>query len=721
MTLTLMLNNAVSGIQASQVALKNTSNNISNVNTEGYARRETEFTSNVLNGAGSGVAVGNVERITDAFLTTEVLRASSGAAEFEMAQKFHDRIQTFLGSPDDSASLTGRINTALSEISTLSLDPNSAARRLTVVTNLQGMLRDISYLAEQVQQIRADVDTQITADIDKLNLALTRLDELNDIIKREQVLSTDTADLEESRVRAMKEISEVIAVRFVYQPNGEVHVSTTGGQILLDSNRYDIQYDPVGVATTSATYDTITAHKVGINTGVAETDGTAFEAKIEGGTLNSLLTLRDVTMPDLATQLGELASQITDAINAIHNDSSAVPPPNVLQGHNTGLLGSDEHGFTGTTNMVISQPDGTMVTSLTINFTASPPTIDVDNAGTPTAAAGTTIDDLMTAMRTALGTNGTVTFTQGAMSIDVAGSANGASFLQPTTGASDRGGRGFSHFFGLNDLIKGDITSHFDTGLLTGAAHGYTTGQELQLQFKGQNSEVALEATVAMTTGESFTDLISDLNTEFSGFATFALNTSTGALEVTPAAAYATYEVEVVGDSTARGNTGLGFGQMFGLGDRYKSEQALDLEIREDIVANNGYLAAAKLDFTNTTSAGDLVLTIGDNRGAVGLDQIQNQTFSWTQQGGVSAFSGTIAQYTGALISDISQQGNQIDFILEDRASLLNEIDLRLQNFQGVNLDEELSNMVVFQTAYQASARVIRAADELFDTLLAAV
>ena len=36
----------------------------------------------------------------------------------------------------------------------------------------------------------------------------------------------------------------------------------------------------------------------------------------------------------------------------------------------------------------------------------------------------------------------------------------------------------------------------------------------------------------------------------------------------------------------------------------------------------------------------------------------------------------------------------------------------------GVNIDEELSNMVVFQNAYQASARIVQTANEMFDTLL---
>lgn len=37
----------------------------------------------------------------------------------------------------------------------------------------------------------------------------------------------------------------------------------------------------------------------------------------------------------------------------------------------------------------------------------------------------------------------------------------------------------------------------------------------------------------------------------------------------------------------------------------------------------------------------------------------------------------------------------------------------------GVSLDEELTNLVKFQRAYQAAARLVSAADELYQTLLA--
>ncbi|MBN8648487.1 MAG: hypothetical protein J0L55_11065, partial [Caulobacterales bacterium] len=47
--------------------------------------------------------------------------------------------------------------------------------------------------------------------------------------------------------------------------------------------------------------------------------------------------------------------------------------------------------------------------------------------------------------------------------------------------------------------------------------------------------------------------------------------------------------------------------------------------------------------------------------------------------------------------------------------------DTRRSNIEGVNLDEELVKLTSYQQAYAASARMIKAADEMYQTLLNAI
>ncbi|MFC3215276.1 flagellar basal body rod C-terminal domain-containing protein [Novosphingobium panipatense] len=53
-----------------------------------------------------------------------------------------------------------------------------------------------------------------------------------------------------------------------------------------------------------------------------------------------------------------------------------------------------------------------------------------------------------------------------------------------------------------------------------------------------------------------------------------------------------------------------------------------------------------------------------------------------------------------------------------DASARLGDAVNRRDSFSGVNIDEELAQMVVLQNSYSASARVISTASQMYDTLL---
>ncbi|MEC9313781.1 MAG: flagellar basal body protein, partial [Pseudomonadota bacterium] len=81
-----ILNIGTSALTAAQTALSTTSNNISNINTEGYTRQRAEQVTRPANYEGnfylgSGVTVNSVERIYDSFLATQVRSYTSQEAQ----------------------------------------------------------------------------------------------------------------------------------------------------------------------------------------------------------------------------------------------------------------------------------------------------------------------------------------------------------------------------------------------------------------------------------------------------------------------------------------------------------------------------------------------------------------------------------------------------------------------------------------------------------------
>ena len=105
---------------------------------------------------------------------------------------------------------------------------------------------------------------------------------------------------------------------------------------------------------------------------------------------------------------------------------------------------------------------------------------------------------------------------------------------------------------------------------------------------------------------------------------------------------------------------------------------------------------------------------IGDSRNMDQLLQLQSRDLMGAGSGGFQkVFSATVAKL-GAVV----QSGN----IAAEAAMALRDASLEAEaEYTGVNLDTEAANLIEQQQAYQASARILATARELFDTLLQSV
>ena len=713
-----VLNNALTALQTSQTALAVTSNNISNVNTPGYQRRVVIQEALEIGGAAGGVGISEVRRIAATFLTREGLSATAASGQFETEFRFHDRLQVLFGTPDENTSLPGRINSVFAAIADLTVDPSSNIRRSAFLNQLVDFTSSVRRLAENIQEFRFDADQEIEGAVNNINRALETVFLLNPQIEQGLITGQDISALQDQRDTALDDLSQYIDFRADEQPDGRIFVSTTDGIPLINDRMFNFDYSPAGVVSASTVFETITIHAVDPNNGVLSPQGTAIAPHITSGELRGLLNVRDQILPDLAAELGEFSSAVSDQLNTISNNGSSVPAPNNITGINTGLLSSDAHGFTGQTTLAVTDTSGTLVSRIDIDFDAG--TYSVDGGGA-VAFGGGTIGDVITSINTALGANGTASFSNGVLSFSAAGS-NGISFLEDATTPSSRGGRGFSHFFGLNNVLQADAPAHFETGLVGTDPHGFGTGETVNIVLRGPNGETAIDYTLTIAPG-TIGDIITQLNTAGSGmggFVSFALDAN-GKLSATPTAAFPGYEVEVVSDSTQRGGTGRSLSEIFGIGQQSQALQAKNFEIVPSLAGNPSALALAQLDISPSTTAGDVVLTIGDNRGALAMEALQDNGVDFNAAGGLAARNTTLENFATTLITEASTKAARAESQRDANQRLKLEINERIASIEGVNLDEELANLVIYQQSYNAAARIITAAEELFETLLNAV
>ncbi len=80
--------------------------------------------------------------------------------------------------------------------------------------------------------------------------------------------------------------------------------------------------------------------------------------------------------------------------------------------------------------------------------------------------------------------------------------------------------------------------------------------------------------------------------------------------------------------------------------------------------------------------------------------------------------SDTFSDYYKNLVAKVGNQSRAASDELTFADNFLSQLNTQRDSVSGVNLDEEASNLIIFQRAYQAAARLITTADEIYQTLL---
>jgi flagellar hook-associated protein 1 len=711
MSLNSIMNSAANALSVNQTALKTVSGNISNINTEGYNRRVVQQAPTVTGGAVTGVSIAEIRRITDSFLAREAFSSAGQAGAAGVESGFRDRANAIFGKLEGGASLVNRLSDVAAAFGQLAVEPASTARRITAVGEVQAALSAIGGMAQQVQALRQDANVQLSSELNRANALISQIAELNTGIKQAIVQGDTATGLLDLRDKALSDLSQLMDIQTYDQQDGRLFVALTDGTQIVGDLKAQFAYSTAGAVTTSTSFPAIKVTRVNVNTGDAVGPGTTLEGHLQGGSLRGLLDMRDNVLPDLAEELGAVAGGLADGLNAIHNGSSSVPAAATLTGVPTGLLASDTSNFTGATSVAVMDANGGVLRRVDVDFTAG--TISI-NRGAP-IGFGPTYGDFITALDTALAGDGSASIdAAGVITISAQQPGAGVAFLEDATNPSSLGGRSFAQVFGLNDLLRSAVPFSGAAGLGATDPHGFTAGGTMAFRLRAPSGEVLREATLTVS-GSSVTDLITSLNTAAGGYATFSHDPVSGGIVMSSAQGA---RMEVQNDSTSRGASGVTVTRMFGLGTAALADRAVGMTIRSDIRADPSKLAAAKLDLTPTTVAGEIIIGRSDNRGAQEMAALLDRRQSWPAAGGIAAGQMSIMEYTSQLVASQSQAAQSATDNKTYRDGVAAEVTTRRADVEGVNLDEELTQMIMYQQAYNAAARIMTTVQDMYDTLI---
>ena len=310
-TINSAINLITSALDADQMALNVTSNNVANASNPAYTREVPNWSENqpiYVNGLaiGTGVTVtGGVsqrDRVLNQRLDQQQQLSASSSALLTA-------LTTLQGSftPASSSSATGNIGTDITSFfdsyTQLESNPSSNSLRQQVLSNATTLAGDISGTAASLNEQQSSLDQSATTVVSQVNALTSSLAQINQQI---QSLSPnqDAGTLEDQRQSDLSQLSQLVGINQITTEQNGLSVTTTGGQMLASEGN--------SFAITSGSVNGVTHFFLG------GTDITT-ELASGGGQLGGLLTARDQSIPNTLASLDQLAYGIETHVNTVNN------------------------------------------------------------------------------------------------------------------------------------------------------------------------------------------------------------------------------------------------------------------------------------------------------------------------------------------------------------------------------------------------------------------
>lgn len=294
-----MLNIGFSGLNAAQIALNVTAQNIANVNTIGYSRQEAMMGS--LSGFGRldngmGVEVTGVRRITDDYLVSQHWRSRSYTGASYSFHQYINTTEQLLGS--ESMNIAKGLDSFFASLSAALDSPETPAQRSQIVSSAGALANRFGQLNESMLTQEKQIDDQLNSTVSQVNSYLKQVAELNTQISEQASKGVNTSVLEDSREQIVRELSTFMEVRVNRQSDGSFSLSLPQGQ-------------PLVLAGSSSTLS-LAGDSLSLSFGPQSFD----VPKLHGGSLAGVLEYRTTVLRPLRDELNQIAKKLADDFNA---------------------------------------------------------------------------------------------------------------------------------------------------------------------------------------------------------------------------------------------------------------------------------------------------------------------------------------------------------------------------------------------------------------------
>ena len=301
-----------SAIAAYQRALGTVSNNIANLNTEGYSRQDvtlgsgpTENRANVY--LGTGVVVTGVKRAYSEFAANSLRSSFSSLNTQDPLVTYSNRIIDVMGSA--KTGLTTALDQFFTSTRAVSAAPADSAARSQFLTSADGVAGRLRDLSGQLQGVETDTREEINAGLAKINTITSQLATLNAQLSKNTSIANQPPALLDQRDQLLTELSKIVGISVSTSLNGEVTAglgNSASRAILVSGNLAK----PLG-----AVFNDASASKVDV---LIDPYGTREQvSSLDSGSIAGLISFRQQVLEPAQSQLDTLTQVFATEVNKI--------------------------------------------------------------------------------------------------------------------------------------------------------------------------------------------------------------------------------------------------------------------------------------------------------------------------------------------------------------------------------------------------------------------
>jgi flagellar hook-associated protein 1 len=746
--ITQALRTAQSGLLVNQQALNTVSNNISNVNTPGYSKKVINFENVAIAGVPAGVKISSVVRKVDEGLL-KTLRIENGELNtFTGKQDALDRLQELFGAPGENSSVSHMIESFGEAAELLALNPDKSMEPAEFVRRAQDVIGRLQGMSESIQDQRLQADQKISDIVAQINSATGKIDQLNDDIISSSTVGRDVTDLRDQRDIELDKLSKLVDIRYFSRTDGDVVVFTSAGRTLVDTVPPVVSHTAASGLTATSTHAQGEIGPIYVGDKIAGNDITN---EVREGLLKAQIELRDEILPNLQGQLDGLAAKLRDTVNSVHNRSVSFPGVQSMSGTRQFIGGSTQTmtlgaaGGTDDVKILLFDSNGNQSAVTSLNTIMQTNTFTDSNGAVVTSGSAQvskgpwTISEVASHLDGWLKANASPTATatlnsESKLQIDLnttslnlvfrdeSAAANGSTAADATIrfdsngdGNNDETVSGFSSFFGLNDFFVDNIVDNLYESNVIEKTYA-TTAATLTFHDAstiGTTGSLSGTSSLTVAQGTSITDLATQITNNVTNLTASVIPDGAGArLRITHSSG-ASFTVTQSSTDTLLTDIGMHVGDV---------RMASSLSVRSDIVDEPGKTTTGMAQFdTNLGPSGEYLMSVADNTVANQMAMAFSTTTTFELTGGLSKLTQTFSQYSAEILSNNANIVGVNERNAETQNSLSEALQFKSDSLRGVNLDEEMADLIVFEQSFAAAARVISVIQNMMETLERAI